>query len=94
MVVPGFEGGLLPLLPPVEVLPPLHPEIEIAATAHKRTSSLIPFHRRRGTNPQKSRAANAVPEGNNHFSNRAEVPAAIVETVRVVDTGEPAATWP
>jgi hypothetical protein len=94
VVVPEFEVELLPLLPPVEVFPPLHPVIEIAATAPRRTSSLVPFHRRRGTNPQKSRAANAVPEGNNHFSNRAEVPAAIVETVRVVDKGEPAATLP
>jgi hypothetical protein len=92
VVVPEFE---VELLPPVEALPPLlHPEIEIAAIAPRSTSSLVPFHRRRGTNPQKSRAANAVPEGNNHFSNRAEVPAAVVETVRVVDTGEPAATWP
>src|SRR5438105_10443245 len=75
------------LLAPPALLP-LQPTTPLTDTRHRIATSSLPRHRRRGSTPRKTNAASARRYLSNILSGVAAALAAVVETVRVLETGE------
>lgn len=76
-------------MPPLPVEPlPLQPSIAPAPTMKIRASKVSSRQRRRGTKPRNRNAANTLPAFFQSAPSRAELLAAVVETVNVVEAPE------